>query len=363
MTALNNKCVPQTPPSSRRQQNSSTAKSPLYTGHVPPSTPSSIPSSLSTASSLSCSDTKSIPMPEIIPHQTQGPVLCNDDDEYFSEPFFMAEELDGIDGLGFYALPVIPTSFKEDDPYIKATNDMKRNLLPGDSSTHGRYYVVLNGRTCGVHQGWDATAKSVLNFPSASFFRAESHSDTEESWRDAFLEDRVGPPGYQRHEPIKQEADLPPRTPPSSPHCSTARCHNYCDEYATPSYSALSSPSPYKAKKQSPFVDHPLNPSDIFSAPQSPKAGSSARALTSKSYRPTPGSLRTVPPLLRNDIWERVLAYWVVMKGRHPGVFHGISAAQQAGAEPNSVIKAAMAEQACMRFVQAFMDSEISQME
>ncbi|KAK0185100.1 hypothetical protein F5146DRAFT_1005723 [Armillaria mellea] len=339
MTALNNKRVPQTPPSSHHQQNSSTEKSPSYTGHVPPSTLGSIPSSLSTVSSLSYSDTKSIPKPEIIPHQTQGPVLCNNNDEYFSEPFFMAEELNGVDGLGFYAPPVIPTSFKEDDPYIKATNDMKRNLLPGDSSTHGQYYVVLNGRTCGVHWGWDATAKSVLNFTSASFFQAESCSDTEESWRDAFLEDHVGPLGYQHHEPIEQEADLPPRTPPSSPHCSTARCCNYCDEYVTPSYSAPSSPSPYKVKKQSPFVDHPLNPSDIFSAPQSPKAGSSARASTLKSYRPTPGSSCTIPPLLWNDIWN--------------------SAARQAGAEPNSVIKAATAEEACHHISSGFTFKDI----
>ncbi|KAK0184700.1 hypothetical protein F5146DRAFT_1006415 [Armillaria mellea] len=337
MTALNNKRVPQTPPSSHHQQNSSTAKSPSYTGHVPPSTLGSILSSLSTVSSLSYSDTKSIPMPEIIPHQTQGPVLCNNNDEYFSEPFFMAEELNGVNGLGFYAPPVIPTSFKEDDPYIKATNDMKRNLLPGDSSTHGQYYVVLNGRTCGVHWG----------------------CDTEESWRDAFLEDHVGPLGYQHHEPIEQEADLPPRTPPSSPHCSTARCCNYCDEYATPSYSAPSSPSPYKVKKQSPFVDHPLNPSDIFSAPQSPKAGSSARASTLKSYRPTPGSSRTIPPLLWNDIWKQVPAYWVVMKGHHPGVFHGISAARQAGAEPNSVIKAATVEEACHHISPGFTFKDI----
>lgn len=76
-----------------------------------------------------------------------------EDDEYFSEPFFTSEELDGVHGLGGPP-PVIPTGFKEDDPYLKAKNDIKRGLLPGDSGLGGQYYVVLNGSTCGVHRGW-----------------------------------------------------------------------------------------------------------------------------------------------------------------------------------------------------------------
>lgn len=131
------------------------AKSPLYTGHVSLHTPGSIQSSLSTASSLLSSDVESVATSENIPHQSPGPVLCDDDDneEYFSEPFFMPEELDSVNGLGTYALPVIPASFKKDNLYIKATNDMRRNLLHEDSGTCSQYYVVLNGRTCSVHHG------------------------------------------------------------------------------------------------------------------------------------------------------------------------------------------------------------------
>ncbi|PBK94305.1 hypothetical protein ARMGADRAFT_1029445 [Armillaria gallica] len=47
-----------------------------------------------------------------------------EDDEYFSEPFFMSEELNSVHGLGGPP-PVIPTGFKEDDPYLKMKNDIK----------------------------------------------------------------------------------------------------------------------------------------------------------------------------------------------------------------------------------------------
>ena len=78
-----------------------------------------------------------------------------EEDGYFSDLFFTSEELDGIPGLGGPP-PTIPTGLKEDDPYLKAKNDIKRGLLPGDSGLGGHYYVVLNGHTCGVHRGWYA---------------------------------------------------------------------------------------------------------------------------------------------------------------------------------------------------------------
>ncbi|PBK86310.1 hypothetical protein ARMGADRAFT_1035755 [Armillaria gallica] len=51
-----------------------------------------------------------------------------EDDEYFSEPFFTSEEFDGVHGLGGPP-PVIPTGFKEDDPYLKVKNDIKRGPI------------------------------------------------------------------------------------------------------------------------------------------------------------------------------------------------------------------------------------------
>ncbi|PBK82632.1 hypothetical protein ARMGADRAFT_1038425 [Armillaria gallica] len=83
-------------------------------------------------------------------------ILSYEDDKYFFEPFFMSEELNGVHGLGG-SPPVIPTGFKEEDSYLKVKNDIKRGLLPGDSGLGGQYYVVLNGSTCGVHQGWHLT--------------------------------------------------------------------------------------------------------------------------------------------------------------------------------------------------------------
>ncbi|PBK91253.1 hypothetical protein ARMGADRAFT_1031924 [Armillaria gallica] len=331
MTALSNNCVPQMPLSSHHQDKSSMAKSCIV-----PSTPVSVQNSLLTTSSLSYLDLESIAIPKSIPHQTQDltPYDNDDDDlEYFSEPFFTEEELDSVAGLEMHALPIIPTGFKEDNPYIMATNDMKRNLLPGDMGTHGHYYMVLNGRTCSVHHGWDATT-----------------NDAKESWQDVFLENHVGPPGYYCHKAVEQEATLPPRTPPSSPHHRATGCCSYSDKYMATPHSAPSSPSISKRRMQSPFAGHLLNLSNIFHMPQSTKAGRPASTSTSKSYILTLGPSRVIPSLLQKDIWERVPVYWVVKKGRHPGVFHGI------------VIKAATAEQACMHFVQAFMDGKILQM-
>ncbi|PBK82025.1 hypothetical protein ARMGADRAFT_1090696 [Armillaria gallica] len=135
-------------------------------------------------------------------------ILSYEDNKYFIKPFFISEELDSIHGLGGPP-PVIPTGFKEDNPYLKAKNDIKRGLLPGDSGLSGKYYVVLNGSTCGVHWGWYATSTAVLMFASASFYQALSCPDAEKGWKDTWLEQCVGP-----HQPL-----LHP--PSSSPYDST----------------------------------------------------------------------------------------------------------------------------------------------
>ncbi|KAK0436353.1 hypothetical protein EV421DRAFT_1907970 [Armillaria borealis] len=196
-----------------------------------------------------------------------------EDAEYFSELFFTSEELDGVHGLGG-SPPVILTGFKEDDLYLKAKNDIKRGLLPGDSGMGGQYYVVLNGSTCGVHRKWYAMSMAVLTFADASFYRALSHPDAEKGWKDVWLEKHVG-----LHQPL-----LHP--PPSSPYHSTA------------------SQTVQDSNKEQTF-------------------------------------------------------YWVVTSGFHPGIFPGINDARLAGADMNESWKAFISiEQACMSFVEAFMDED-----
>ncbi|KAK0444513.1 uncharacterized protein EV420DRAFT_1484633 [Desarmillaria tabescens] len=228
MMVLNNNHVPQTPHSSCCQEKSSMAQSPLYTGHSAQHSHFCMELSIDHVKPFILRHKIHHNASEHL-HQTQEPIPCNynNDVEYFSEPFFMLEELNSVDGLETYAPLIIPAGFKENDPYIKATNNMKKNISPGDLGTHSSYHMVLNGKTCSVHQGWDTTSKLVLNFMSASFFQVDSCSDAKES------------------------------------------CHLSFH---------LILPSPSKGRKPSLFAGHPLNPLNIFGALQSLKAGSSASA-------------------------------------------------------------------------------------
>ncbi|KAG6808655.1 hypothetical protein H0H92_003381 [Tricholoma furcatifolium] len=220
-------------------------------------------------------------------------------------------------------------------------------------SSKGKAFVVYKGRIPGVYQSWHACKDQVSGYSHNSYEGFGSLEEAQAAWDHSLIAHTTGPPGSSAAylDSLLQPPQTPRKTQTPRTPASAARLAAISE-----GLKSRHAPSPTSAL-------HACKPSQY-----PPMASSQAQdeCSTKRMWRRTPEDAYSKHSTqVAQGVPNAESAWYTVIEGRQPGVYHSRSAATRAIGQgvTGRVHMSVMEEQANEKFVRAYMAHQVKRVE